>query len=107
MENQNTEAIKETTKPTIEERVKTIISDLLGADLEDVSNESNLVNDLGADSLDTVEVIMELEKEFNIIIKDDIAENLETVKDHVNIVQTLYAEELEVDLSNTNSDSKD
>lgn len=92
----------ENSKGTIEERVKLLISDKLGADLEEVKGEAELRDHLGADSLDTVEVIMELEKEFKIEIQDDIAEELTTVQHHIDIVEKLYVEEIEVDLSNEN-----
>ena len=57
-----------------ESRVKAIIVDKLGVDESEVTNEASFTNDLGADSLDTVELIMEFEKEFNIAIPDDQAE---------------------------------
>ena len=60
-------------------RVKGIIVDKLGVDEKEISNESSFTNDLGADSLDTVELIMEFEKEFNIAIPDDQAEKIATV----------------------------
>ena len=63
----------------IESRVKAIIVDKLGVDESEVTRESSFTNDLGADSLDTVELIMEFEKEFNISIPDDQAENIATV----------------------------
>ena len=63
----------------IESRVKTIIVDKLGVDENEVTPEASFTNDLGADSLDTVELIMEFEKEFNIGIPDDQAENISTV----------------------------
>jgi acyl carrier protein len=56
-------------------RVKKIIVDKLGVDEAEVTNEASFTNDLGADSLDTVELIMEFEKEFNISIPDEQAEN--------------------------------
>ena len=62
-------------------RVKAIIVDKLGVDENEVTNEASFTNDLGADSLDTVELIMEFEKEFNIAIPDDQAENIGTVGD--------------------------
>lgn len=96
----------ENTKATIEERVKFIIAQELVSDLSDVKNESILTSDLGADSLDTVGVVMELEKEFKIMIQDDIAEELSTVQDHIDIVQKLYVEDLEVDLSNENTEGR-
>ena len=63
----------------IESKVKAIIVDKLGVDAAEVTNEANFTNDLGADSLDTVELIMEFEKEFNIQIPDDQAEKITTV----------------------------
>ena len=60
-------------------RVKEIIVDKLGVDESEVTPEASFTNDLGADSLDTVELIMEFEKEFNISIPDDQAENISTV----------------------------
>ena len=63
----------------IESRVKAIIVDKLGVDESEVTRESSFTNDLGADSLDTVELIMEIEKEFNLAIPDDQAETIGTV----------------------------
>ena len=63
----------------IASRVKKIIVDKLGVDEAEVTNEASFTNDLGADSLDTVELIMEFEKEFNISIPDEQAENISTV----------------------------
>ena len=60
-------------------RVKAIIVDKLGVDDGEVTPEASFTNDLGADSLDTVELIMEFEKEFNIAIPDDQAEKINTV----------------------------
>jgi len=60
-------------------RVKKIIVDKLGVDESEVTLEASFTNDLGADSLDTVELMMEFEKEFNISIPDDQAENIGTV----------------------------
>ena len=60
----------------IESRVKTIIVDKLGVDENEVTNQASFSNDLGADSLDTVELIMEFEKEFNIAIPDEEAEKI-------------------------------
>ena len=60
-------------------RVKSIIVDKLGVDENEVTPEASFTNDLGADSLDTVELIMEFEKEFNLSIPDDQAENIQTV----------------------------
>ena len=63
----------------IAEKVKKIIVDKLGVDESEVTEEASFTNDLGADSLDTVELIMEFEKEFNVSIPDDQAENIGTV----------------------------
>ncbi len=63
----------------IADKVKQIIVDKLGVDESEISNESSFTNDLGADSLDTVELIMEFEKEFDIAIPDEEAEKIQTV----------------------------
>ena len=68
-------------------RVKAIIVDKLGVDESEVTPEATFTNDLGADSLDTVELIMELEKEFNITIPDDQAEKITTVGDAISYVE--------------------
>lgn len=67
----------------IASRVKEIIVDKLGVEETEVTNEASFTNDLGADSLDTVELIMEFEKEFNISIPDDQAEKISTVGDAI------------------------
>ena len=64
---------------SIAERVSKIIVDKLGVDESEVTPDASFTNDLGADSLDTVELIMEFEKEFDISIPDDQAENIQTV----------------------------
>jgi acyl carrier protein len=71
----------------IASRVKAIIVDKLGVDENEVTNEASFTNDLGADSLDTVELIMEFEKEFNIAIPDDQAEKISTVGQAVEYIQ--------------------
>ncbi len=71
----------------IEKRVTAIIVDKLGVDENEVVKEASFTNDLGADSLDTVELIMEFEKEFNIAISDDQAEKIGTVGDAVAYVE--------------------
>ena len=68
-------------------KVKAIIIDKLGVDASEATNEANFTNDLGADSLDTVELIMELEKEFDIQIPDDEAEKIATVGDAIKFVE--------------------
>ncbi len=67
-------------------RVKAIIVDKLGVDEGEVTPEASFTNDLGADSLDTVELIMEFEKEFNLSIPDEEAEKIETVGDAVTYI---------------------
>ena len=68
-------------------RVKSIIVDKLGVDENEVTPEASFTNDLGADSLDTVELIMEFEKEFNISIPDDQAESISTVGDAIKYIE--------------------
>ena len=65
---------------TIEERVKKIVAEQLGVKEEEVKNESSFVEDLGADSLDTVELVMALEEEFETEIPDEEAEKITTVQ---------------------------
>ena len=67
-------------------RVKAIIVDKLGVDENEVTPEATFTNDLGADSLDTVELIMEFEKEFNIAIPDEDAEKIGTVQDAISYI---------------------
>jgi acyl carrier protein len=67
----------------IASKVKSIIVEKLGVDEADVTEGANFTNDLGADSLDTVELIMEFEKEFDLSIPDEDAENIATVGDAV------------------------
>ena len=71
----------------VAEKVKAIIVDKLGVDGSEVTNEASFTNDLGADSLDTVELIMEFEKEFDIQIPDDKAEAISTVGDAVSFIE--------------------
>ena len=71
----------------ISSRVKAIIVDKLGVDEGEVASESSFTNDLGADSLDTVELIMEFEKEFNIAIPDEQAENIQTVGEAISYIE--------------------
>lgn len=71
----------------ISSRVKAIIVDKLGVDENEVTPEASFTNDLGADSLDTVELIMEFEKEFNIAIPDDQAEKIGTVGEAVAYIE--------------------
>ena len=71
----------------IAEKIKGIIIDKLGVEASEVTPEASFTNDLGADSLDTVELIMEFEKEFNISIPDEQAENIGTVGDAVTYLE--------------------
>ncbi len=71
----------------ISTRVKSIIVDKLGVEEAEVTPEASFTNDLGADSLDTVELIMEFEKEFNITIPDDQAEKIATVGQAISYIE--------------------
>ena len=71
----------------IESKVKAIIVDKLGVDESEVKPEASFTNDLGADSLDTVELIMEFEKEFDVAIPDDKAEKIGTVADAIAYIE--------------------
>ena len=71
----------------VKSKVISIIVDKLGVDEGEVSAESSFTNDLGADSLDTVELIMEFEKEFNIAIPDEQAENIQTVGEAIKYIE--------------------
>ncbi len=71
----------------IESEVKAIIVDKLGVDEKEVTPDANFTNDLGADSLDTVELIMEFEKKFGISIPDDQAEKIATVGDAIKYIE--------------------
>ncbi len=72
----------------LEEKVKKIIVDQLGVDAAEVTPEASFIEDLGADSLDTVELVMALEEEFGIEIPDEEAEKIATVKDAVEYIKT-------------------
>jgi acyl carrier protein len=71
----------------VEQRVKKIVAEQLGVNEADVKNESSFVNDLGADSLDTVELVMALEEEFETEIPDEDAEKITTVQQAVDYIQ--------------------
>lgn len=75
----------------IQEKVVAIIVDKLGVDADSVVPTASFTNDLGADSLDTVELIMELEKQFGIEIPDDEAENISTVQDALDLIASKQA----------------
>lgn len=68
------------------ERVTDIVSEQLGVDKDKISADTSFVNDLGADSLDTVELVMELEEEFDVNIPDDAAEKIQTVGQAVDFI---------------------
>lgn len=72
---------------SVEERVVNIVTEQLGVDKDKIKRESNFVNDLGADSLDTVELVMELEEEFDISIPDDAAEKIQTVGEAIEHIE--------------------
>ena len=71
----------------VEEKVKKIIVDQLGVDATEVTPEASFIEDLGADSLDTVELVMALEEEFGIEIPDEEAEKIATVKDAIGYIK--------------------
>ena len=71
----------------IEDTVKSIIVEKLGVDESDVTTDASITNDLGADSLDTVELIMEFEKEFDLTIPDEEAEEIATVGDAIDYLE--------------------
>lgn len=80
---------------SLEAKVKEIIVDQLGVNADEVTNEASFIEDLGADSLDTVELVMALEEEFNMEIPDEEAEKIKTVgnaidfiKSHANVAQS-------------------
>ena len=71
---------------SVDAKVKEIIVEQLGVNAEDVKPEASFVDDLGADSLDTVELVMALEEEFGIEIPDEDAENIKTVQDAISYI---------------------
>ena len=75
---------------SIEERVKKIVAEQLGVKEEEVTNEKSFVEDLGADSLDTVELVMALEEEFETEIPDEDAEAITTVQLAIDYIQSHY-----------------
>ncbi|MFV1969132.1 MAG: acyl carrier protein [Pirellulaceae bacterium] len=72
---------------SVSERVIDIVAEQLGVDKEKIAPETSFVNDLGADSLDTVELVMELEEEFDINIPDDAAEKIQTVGEAIDFIE--------------------
>jgi len=73
---------------SVEDRVIKIVSEQLGVALDEVQNDSSFVDDLGADSLDTVELVMALEEEFDLEIADEDAENIATVNDAIEYINS-------------------
>lgn len=71
---------------SIDERVKQIVAEQLGVDEDQVTESASFMDDLGADSLDTVELVMALEEEFDIEISDEDAEKIQTVKDAIDYI---------------------
>ena len=72
---------------TVEQQVKAIVAEQLGVKQEQVTNDASFVDDLGADSLDTVELVMAFEENFGIEIPDEDAEKIATVKDAVDYIE--------------------
>lgn len=79
--------IKEMTTEQLTEEISAIIEERLGVAASEITPEKNLINDLGADSLDSVELIMSIEQKFGITIPEDAAENIKTVGDIINYVK--------------------
>jgi acyl carrier protein len=76
---------------SVQERVIDIVADQLGVDRDKVTPSTSFINDLGADSLDTVELVMELEEEFDIDIPDDAAEKIQTVGQAIEFIEKAQA----------------
>ncbi len=72
---------------SVEERVVDIVAEQLGVEKDKITPDTHFVNDLGADSLDTVELVMELEEEFDITIPDDAAENIQKVGEAIDFIE--------------------
>tara|TARA_B100001250_G_C19808500_1_gene794592 strand:- start:989 stop:1219 length:231 start_codon:yes stop_codon:yes gene_type:complete len=73
---------------SVEDRVKKIVGDQLGKGIDEINNDSSFVEDLGADSLDTVELVMALEEEFDLEIADEDAEKISTVNEAVDYINS-------------------
>ena len=78
---------------SVQDRVVDIVAEQLGVDKEKVTPETSFVNDLGADSLDTVELVMELEEEFDISIPDEAAEKIQKVGEAVAFIESAKGED--------------
>ena len=73
---------------SVNERVKSIVAEQLGIGVDEINNESSFIDDLGADSLDTVELVMALEEEFDLEIADEDAEKISTVNEAVEYINS-------------------
>ena len=71
---------------SVDERVKGIVAEQLGIGVDEINNESSFIDDLGADSLDTVELVIAVEEEFDIEISDEEAENISTVQTAIDYI---------------------
>jgi len=78
---------EDTLNMSVEEKVKNIIVEQLGVDMESVTPEASFIDDLGADSLDIVELVMTMEEEFDLEIPDEDAEKIKTVNDVINYIK--------------------
>lgn len=76
------------TTGNVEQKVKSIIAEQLGVSEEEIKTTSSFIEDLGADSLDIVELVMAMEEEFEVEIPDEEAENIKTVQDAINYINT-------------------
>ena len=76
---------------SIEDRVKKIVIEQLGVKEDEVKNDASFVDDLGADSLDTVELVMALEEEFDVEIKDEEAEKITTIQEAIDFIKAKEA----------------
>ena len=72
----------------VEEKVRTIVAEQLGVGQDEVTPDASFIEDLGADSLDIVELVMAMEEEFEVEIPDEEAENIKTVQDAINFINT-------------------
>ena len=71
---------------SVNERVKSLVAEQLGIGIDEINNESSFIDDLGADSLDTVELVMALEEQFDVEISDEQAENISTVQSAIDYI---------------------
>ena len=92
---------------SVEQKVKDIIVEQLGVDPEQVTAEASFVDDLGADSLDTVELVMALEEEFNLEIPDEEAEKITTVGDAVTYIERGLAKAEETTVEKDENEDED